>query len=81
MILSKKKNTTKTTRLVKFSWISYFLTLWAYLCGWFTFKHSADLESSLKVIKHNKRNGLRKPLVFPVQNPNVKIRNVVSTGM
>ena len=79
MTLSKKKNTTKTTSASHFAWLSYFFTLWVYLCGWFTFKHSDELESSLKVIKHNKRNSLRKPLVFPVQNPNVKIKNIVST--
>ena len=72
------KSTRKNHKQKKFSLIKYICLVWAYLFGIFKKKNTQYLESSLKVIKKTRKNNLRKPLKFPVKNPNLRIYNEIS---
>lgn len=73
------KSTIKTNhKKIKYSFFRYICLVLAYLFGIFKKKNNAYLESSLKVIKKIRKNNLRKPLRFPVVNPNLKIKNELS---
>ncbi len=63
----------------RLSIFSYFTLVCGYFFGIFKKKNNEYLESSIQVINSNKRRSLRKPIVFPVENPDTRIRNELSS--
>lgn len=72
----KKKN--KKLSKIKFSRFHYMWMVLSYILGFFSKKNNSYLESSKYLIKLSKKKWIRKPLVFPFQNPNSLIKNSIS---
>lgn len=68
---TKKKNNSKNKSLSIFK---YLMIVFCYLFFWYRKKNSEYLESSKKIINKERKNSLRKPLVFPITNPNIAIK-------